>query len=373
MGRVRVLVVDDSALVRRTVVKLLEHDGDLEVVGLAGNGKEALDQIAILKPDVVTLDLEMPVMDGMTCLGHLVRQYQQPVVILSSIAHESAFATFRAIAIGAFDFVTKPSTGSYLTDIERVGAELRGKVRMAARVPRSKVRRRSVAAVESAVPGARSNVAAPKNRQQQRRVENSVPASIAVGIGGSTGGTVALEALLRKTSRDSRVTFLVVQHVPQAFSPGLARYLDGICDLDVKLAEHDELALAGTVYIAEGGAHLRVQRGQGGLRIRLDRRSPERNGFMPSIDTLFLSLAVAQRGRPQVALLLSGMGKDGVEGLRAIHELGGRTLVQDEQSSVVFGMGARAVECGAADAVVPLTQLGGALSDALRVLDEPCQ
>ncbi len=368
MGRIRVLVVDDSALVRRTVAKLIEHDGDLEVVGLACNGQEALDKVATLKPDAVTLDLEMPVMDGMTCLGHLVREYQQPVVILSGIAHESAFATFRALATGAIDFVTKPSTGSYLAGIDEVGTELRDKLRAAVKVPRSKIRRRSATAVGAAVPVEPSVVvpsAAKRNRDPV-----SAPATTMVGIGGSTGGTVALEGLLRKMRRDPRVAFMVVQHVPQAFSRNLARYLNDVCDLEVKLAEHGELALAGTVYLAEGGAHLRVQRGPKGLRLRLDRSSPPRNGFIPSIDTLFLSLAVAQRGQPQVAVLLSGMGKDGVQGLRAIHELGGRTVVQDEQSSVVFGMGALAIESGVVDSVVPLSGLASAVSDELQTAGE---
>ena len=358
MGRIRVLVVDDSPLVRKTVGEFIDRNQEMEVVGFASNGREALEQVTKVAPDVVTLDLDMPLMDGMSCLGPLVREHQQRVVILSTLALENAFPTFKALALGAIDFVTKPGTGRYLSTLKQLGQELTEKIRVAAGVPRNKIRvatrnRKEQPATEAQPSRPLELRAVPKERAVS-------PPRMIVGIGGSTGGTVTLEALFRRLPGDLPASIIVVQHMPQGFSKSLARYLDSVTPLEVKVGEDRELIRPKTVYLAPGGKHLCIQRSGLELRLRTDSVTPAQQGFRPSINTLFYSLATAQRHRT-LGVLLSGMGDDGANGLKAIRKLGGRTVVQDRSSSIVFGMAARALEIGAVDKVVP----AGTLADEL--------
>ncbi|MCP4654090.1 MAG: chemotaxis-specific protein-glutamate methyltransferase CheB [bacterium] len=354
MPPIRVLVVDDSALVRKTVRAIIDADRGLEVAGVAVNGEDALAQAAKLRPDVVTLDLKMPVMDGMTCLSQLIREYRQPVVILSTLARENAFPTFKALALGAVDFVTKPGVGKYLATVEDLAGELREKIRTAARVPREKIGRRP----------SRARTEPPSRRPRPAPAVSPRLRTVA-GIGGSTGATVALESLLRRLPADLPAALVIVQHLPRGFEQHLTRYLDSVAELAVKVARDREPLVPGTAYLAAGGEHLRVRRGAGGLHFRTDTATAAQRGFRPSINVLFYSLALAQRRRA-LAILLSGMGDDGVQGLRAVHRLGGGTAVQDRDSSVVYGMAARAVEAGAVDQVLPVEGLSAALIAALH-------
>ncbi len=351
MSPIRVLVVDDSALVRKTVGEIIDAGRGLEVAGVAVNGEDALTQAARLRPDVVTLDLKMPVMDGMTCLPHLIREYRQPVVILSTLARENAFPTFKALALGAVDFVTKPGVGKYLATVEELAGELREKIRTAARVPREQIGRKP----------ARGRTEPPPRRPRPRPAPVMSPRLRTVaGIGGSTGATVALEALLRPLPADLPAALVIVQHLPRGFEQHLAHYLDSVAELAVTVARDRERLLPATAYLAAGGEHLRVQRSAGGLHFRTDTATAAQRGFRPSINVLFYSLALAQRRRA-LAILLSGMGDDGVQGLRAVRRLGGGTAVQDRDSSVVYGMAARAVEAGAVDKILPVDGLSAAL------------
>lgn len=348
----RLLVVDDSALVRRTVTRLLEEDPALRVVGTAADGEEALREADRLRPDVVTLDVAMPVMDGLACLAELVRRFRQRVVLLSTLAREGSFTTYKALALGAVDFVVKPGADGGGPPLAALGVELRRKVWAAASVPTIRV--------GSLPPREPAPYPAPAKASTAPNAGTS-PLRGGVVVGGSTGGTVALEALLSGLPRTFPAAVLAVQHLPPGFSTGFARYLDSVSGIPVKEGEEGEPVRAACAYIAPGGRHLRVQPTRSGMVLRLDGTSADGDGYRPSIDALFCSSAVAWRDRA-VGVLLSGMGRDGVAGMAAVRKLGGRTLAQDESSSVVYGMAGRAVERGAVEAVVPL----GGLSIAVR-------
>lgn len=352
---IRVLVVDDSPLVRKTVRRLLEEEPRLTVVGTAADGREAIDAALRLSPDVVTLDISMPVMDGLACLGELVKRLRQRVVILSTLAEVNSFTTFKALALGAVDFVTKPGGSVYLQTLEELGRELREKVLTASAVLPERLGRRPAAGVS------------PPREAPPAPRPSAPPAFLrkVVGVGGSTGGAAALETVVRALPVDLPAALLVVQHLPPGFSASFARYLGSVGRIAVRQAEQGERVEARTVYLAPGGKHLRVQRTPGGLFLRLDESTAPHGGFRPSIDILFYSLAAAER-EGAVGLLLSGMGEDGASGMGAIRKLGGRTLVQDEASSVVYGMAERAVRDGVVDDVVALHRLPGVLLESVR-------
>ncbi len=355
---VRLLVVDDSALVRRTVTRLLEEDPGLTVVGTAADGVEALEKAERLSPDVVTLDVAMPVMDGLTCLAEMVRRLRQRVVLLSTLAVDGSFTTYKALALGAVDFVAKPGRDGGIRTTEELGAELRRKVWTAASIPAAKV---GTGAGRSTTPGPVRSAGASRSRVADARTPTA-PRGL-IGVGGSTGGAIALETLLRELPPALPAALLAVQHMPAGFSAGFARYLDSVSAIPVKEGEDGEPVLAGRAYIAPGGRHLRVQAARAGHVLRLDGVSPADEGFRPSINALLCSVAAACRSRT-VGVLLSGMGEDGVAGMAAVRKLGGRTLVQDESSSVVFGMAERAVERGVVESVLPIERLAGAVVQA---------
>lgn len=356
MSRVlRILVVDDSALVRRTVTHLLEEDPGLSVVGSASDGSEALREAERLSPDVVTLDVAMPVMDGLTCLAELVRRFRQRVVLLSTLTLDGSFTTYKALALGAIDFVAKPGTQAGVRSTEELGRELRRKVWSAASVSSERVG----SSLSSTVGGSRVERASAGGDRERKAVPPSTLRRL-IGVGSSTGGTVALESILRSLPPSLPAAVLAVQHMPTGFSSGFARYLDSVSPFRVKEGEEGEAVRAGQAYIAPGGTHLRVQATPSGPVLRLDGVTPADDGFRPSINALLCSTAAAWRDRT-VGVLLSGMGQDGVAGMAAVHKLGGRTLVQDEESSVVYGMAERAVARGTVDSVVPLERLAGAV------------
>lgn len=348
---VSVLVVDDSALVRRTVSRLLAEDPSITVAGTAADGRAALDEAARLSPDVVTLDIDMPVMDGLTCLAELVRRRQR-VVILSTLAEENAFTTWKALAIGAVDFVTKPGADRYLGSLEALGTALRSAVATAARVPASRIGRRRAPAPEAPVP-------APPAQEPRPQA----PLLRLIGVGGSTGGASALETLLRGLPADLPAALVAVQHMPPGFSASFARYLSTVSRLAVREGREGEVVEPRSAYLAPGEAHLRIQKTARGFVLRVDPEGPPNHGYRPSIDLLLYSMAAAGRDRT-IGVLLSGMGDDGVRGLAAVRSLGGSTLAQDEESSVVFGMAALAASAGSVDALVPLESLPAAVAGA---------
>jgi two-component system chemotaxis response regulator CheB len=337
-GKVRVLIVDDSALVRQVLSEILSQDPGIEVVGTASDPLIARDKIKQLEPDVLTLDVEMPRMDGLTFLQNLMRLRPMPVVMVSSLTEAGAQVTLDALALGAVDFVTKPKL-----DVERglnhYASELCERVRNAAR-----------ARVARLLPTAAAPLQATpiKYRTTDRLI----------AIGASTGGTEAIRAILELMPADAPAT-VITQHIPAAFSRPFAERLDRHSKMTVVQAEDDMPLLAGHAYVAPGGLHLRVQRSGARWRCRLGEDDPVRR-HRPSVDALFESVAQAA-GANASAALLTGMGDDGARGLLALRKAGAATMVQDEASSVVWGMPGAAYTLGAAQQVLPLAEIASAL------------
>ncbi len=331
-GPVRVLVVDDSALIRGLVPELLRADPGIEVVGTAADPYLARDKIKRLAPDVLTLDVEMPRMDGLTFLRNLMRLRPMPVVMLSSLTRGGAQVTLDALALGAVDFVAKPQL-----DVARgmagYAAELAAKIRSAA-----------AARVARFVPPPTRALGAarPIGYRTTERL---------LAIGASIGGTTALCEVLARMPADAPATVLV-QHIPAAFSGSFAERLDRCSRMTVVEARDDQPLLAGHAYLAPGGRHLRVVRSGARWHCRIGDDDPVRR-HRPSVDVLFESVA-AHAGATAGAALLTGMGDDGARGLLALRRAGARTLAQDEASSVVWGMPGAAVALDAAQEVVAL-------------------
>jgi two-component system, chemotaxis family, protein-glutamate methylesterase/glutaminase len=349
----RVLVVDDSAFMRRLVRDLIAESGEFEVVGVARDGEDAIRQVHALDPDIVTLDIEMPGLDGLAVLGYIMSEVPRPVVMLSAAGGESsADATLRALELGAVEFVRKPS-GPISLDLSRVADRLLDALRAAAatRVDRVRVLARPVSAVGSEVRGAR---------------DTSV-ATGAVLVAASTGGPAALTQCLPSLRAPLGAAVLVVQHMPEGFTASLARRLNGLCALTVREAQDGDLVRPDMVYLAPGGSHMRVLPTVDGPRLTLD-RSPTVWGVRPAADPLFTS-AVDVFGHRCVGLVLTGMGRDGAEGLRRVRAAGGRALVQDPAQAVIPGMPDAALRHAGADAIVSLGEAASAVEDALRRLE----
>lgn len=341
--RVRVLVVDDSALMRKLIPIILERDPDIEVVGTAMDGAFALRKIAELHPDVVTLDLEMPRMDGIETLRMIMRSAPLPVIVFSTHSKEGAYSTFKALALGAIDFVAKPRDAA-AGNLDPVAFQLIDKIKVAKRAGGPKVLPKPAA--EPALPAKKqSRVALPPNRV------------IAIGI--STGGPNALQYVLSQIPGDIPATFVVVQHMPEGFTEMFARRLDECCALDVQEAKSGDLLVAGRVLICPGNRHLMVRRmPRGDMAILSD--GPPMNGHRPSADVLFHSVA-QEFGLTAVGIIMTGMGEDGAEGIGAIKFAGGMTIAQSEETCVVSGMPRAAIVKGYVNKVISLDGLAGYL------------
>jgi two-component system, chemotaxis family, protein-glutamate methylesterase/glutaminase len=341
-NKVRVLVVDDSALMRKLIPQMLASDNSIEVVGTAMDGSFCMKKIEELQPNVVTLDLEMPGMNGIDTLKEIIRRHPLPVIVVSSHSTEGASITLKALALGAFDFVAKPhDAASHMSDAAR---ELITKIKVAAecRVVR---------------PG--SPLMAPIHPAKLAPAKLAkVPArTIAIGI--STGGPQALEYLLAQLPADFPGCIVVVQHMPEGFTDMFARRLNDMCALRVKEAQSGDVLQAGRVLVAPGSRHLTVKRLPMGDVAVLNDETPV-NGHRPSVDVLFQSLA-HEFGRNGIAVLMTGMGDDGAEGLGAVKKAGGVTIAQSEDSCVVFGMPKAAIDRGYATRVVALNVLSSTL------------
>lgn len=335
---IRVLVVDDSAVVREVLTHELSLDPDIEVIDSAIDPYIARDKIVALKPDVLTLDLEMPRMDGLTFLGKLMHFHPMPVVVVSSLSSEGSEAALDALAAGAFEVVAKPGPAY------SVGA-------MATRLA-------------DVVKAAAQSTPARFGRERSRTVQVSPlkrTTDRVVGVGASTGGTAAIEKLLSAMPPDSP-PIVVVQHMPEGFTKSFAERLDASCSIHVKEAENGEVLTAGKALIAPGNLHMLVRRSGATYRIEL-KDGPLVGRHKPAVDVLFRSLA-ASAGSNGIGVLLTGMGTDGAAGLADMRESGAHTIAQDEQSSVVWGMPREAIERGAAIDVLPLESIAQAVVSA---------
>ena len=343
------MVVDDSAFMRRLLVKMLEPHEDIDVVATAMDGVFALDKIEKLgdeRPDVVTLDLEMPRLDGMTTLKRIVDRFQLPVILVSAHTSKGAKATFDGLAAGAVDFVTKPDR-IFSTPVGSLTTDLVSRIRVAAKV--------KIKVGKSAPNPPPTSTAAPSTSGQLS------PARDVVGIAVSTGGPNALSQLLAHVNRDVKQGILIVQHMPEGFTAQFAERLARQSEIDVREAVDGDLVCSGTALVAPGGSHMVLERERGQLAVRITQSEPVR-GHRPSADVLFRSIAEVC-GKRSVGLIMTGMGEDGAEGVAAIREAGGHTLAQDEATSVVYGMPRAAIERGVVDKILPLSRIGDYLNN----------
>ena len=338
--RIRVLVVDDSALMRKLIPAILARDSSIEVVGTAMDGAFALKKIEELQPDVVTLDLEMPRMDGMEMLRLIMHRAPLPIILFSTHSKEGGYATLKALALGAVDFLAKPRDAA-AGGLEEIADQLIAKIKIAKHAAKRKL---PPVTVKEELPRLTK---ASRPALPPRRV-------IAVGI--STGGPNALQFMLSQIPSDFLSTILVVQHMPEGFTEMFAKRLDECCPLEVHEARSGDLLLAGRVLICPGNRHIMVRRMPRGDMVALS-DGPPVNGHRPSADVLFHSVA-QEFGLLAVGVLMTGMGDDGAEGLGAIKSAGGMTIAQSEDSCVVSGMPRAAILKGYANKVIPLEGLG---------------
>src|SRR5437870_8698514 len=337
--RIRVLVVDDSALMRKLIPAILARDSSIEVVGTAMDGAFALKKIEELQPDVVTLDLEMPRMDGMETLRLIMRHTPLPVILFSTHSKEGGYATLKALAYGAVDFLAKPKDAA-AGRLDEIADQLIAKIKVAKRAVGRKL---PPAVIEEA--------AAPK-----KEIRAALPPRRVIAIGISTGGPNALQFVLSQIPGDFQSTILIVQHMPEGFTEMFAKRLDECCALHVHEARSGDLLLAGRVLICPGNRHMMVRRMPRGDMVVLSDSAPV-NGHRPSVDVLFHSVS-QEFGPMSVGVLMTGMGEDGAEGLGAIKGAGGMTIAQSEDTCVVSGMPRAAILKGYANRIVPLDTIG---------------
>jgi two-component system, chemotaxis family, protein-glutamate methylesterase/glutaminase len=346
-ARVRVLIVDDSAVVRQTLSDIFSSDPGIEVIGTAGNPFIAADRIAEQVPDVITLDIEMPGMDGLTFLQKIMTQHPIPVIICSSLAEEGAQSTLRALEYGAVDIIPKPRLGSkqfleessvLLCDAVKAAAQARPHPYSPARTVEPKLTADAILA-----------------RSTGAMLETT---ETVVVIGASTGGTEALRALLEALPGDAP-GIVIVQHMPEAFTRAFADRLDSLCRITVKEAESNDTVLRGRALIAPGNHHTLLKRSGARYFVEI-KDGPLVCRHRPSVDVLFRS-AARYAGANAVAVILTGMGDDGARGMLEMKEAGAATIAQDEATSVVFGMPKEAIKRGAVDVVLPLPAIAGSI------------
>jgi two-component system chemotaxis response regulator CheB len=339
---IRVLVVDDSALMRKLVSDMLAQDRDIEVIGQARDGADALVKIAALKPDVVTLDVEMPVMDGLETLSRIMKDHPIPVIMLSSLTQEGAATTMKCLHMGAVDFVGKPS-GSISLDVQKVAADLIAKTKMAARVKPT---------IHTPVTVGPRVAWTPSVRHAQPNL---------VCIGSSTGGPRALNAVVPKLPVSLNVAVVIIQHLPETFTEMLASRLNSDSEFEVREAKEGDRLRAGVALVAPGGKHLEFD-AAGVAHITT---APPIHGVRPSVDVTMGSL-VRSHGSRMTAVLLTGMGRDGAIAMKGVRDAGGLTIAEDQSTCVVFGMPKAAYDLGAVERMLPLPEIAGAIIESIH-------
>ncbi len=349
-AKIRVVVVDDSALVRGLLAEIIDRQPDMCCVGAAADPLVAREMIRNVNPDVITLDIEMPRMDGIDFLSRLMRLRPMPVVMVSTLTERGADVTLKALELGAVDFVAKPKIG--VSDgLRQLGADITEKIRTAAR---ARVHRLPGAPAAGAAAGTPAPAPASLGRLSTEKI---------IFIGASTGGTEATREVLMQLPADAPAV-MITQHMPPGFTKSYAARLDGLCRIAVAEARDGERVLPGHAYIAPGGHHLSVERSGANYIARVQVGQPV-NRHMPSVEVLFESAARVV-GRNALGVMLTGMGADGAKAMKTMKDAGSYNLVQDEASCVVFGMPREAIAHGAANEVLPLTQIAPRLMEWLR-------
>ncbi|MDH4099274.1 MAG: chemotaxis response regulator protein-glutamate methylesterase [Nitrospirota bacterium] len=349
---IKILVTDDSFFMRNIITKMLGEVPEFTVIGTATDGVDLLQKLETLDPDVITLDIEMPKMDGLTALERLMTKKPTPVIILSSLAAEGAEATIRALQLGAMDFVLKPS-GSISLDLAKVKEDLFQKIR---------------AAAKASVTSLKKYTSPMAKAPEKGPVQPSLPAggkpladsNKVVLIGSSTGGPQALMQVIPKISASLSAAFLLVQHMPSGFTQSFAERLNASTALEVREAQHGDEIREGVMLLAPGDQHMVVAEEKGRKVVHIN-QEPRVWGVRPSVDVTINSAVHFFKER-MVGVILTGMGYDGAKGISLIHKNGGKTIAQNEETCVVYGMPKAAVETGCVDKVLPLSDIGDAIN-----------
>jgi len=352
--KIRVLVVDDSAFMRKSLSMLIESDPNIEVIGTAVDGLDGLNKVKNLRPDIITLDIEMPKMDGLTALKHIMKQSPTPVLMVSSLTKEGAESTLKALELGAVDFIPKASSFVSVA-IADIKEDLIKKIKTFARKKK----------VISRVNNPSSRINKPVSNVGTTNGNKPLPAmkynALAMGI--STGGPISLQKIVPVLSKNISVPVFIVQHMPPKFTASLAQRLNSMSSLEVKEAENNEVVRKGVVYIAKGGFHMIVKKA--GVNIVIETTEmPKEHLHKPSVDVLFDSIEKVY-GKNTLSVIMTGMGKDGLEGVKKIKSVGGHCIAQDENSCVVYGMPRAIVENGLADTIAPLEEIPTIINKAV--------
>jgi two-component system chemotaxis response regulator CheB len=347
MAKTRVVVVDDSALVRSLLTEIINRQSDMVCVGAAADPLVAREMIRELNPDVITLDVEMPRMDGLEFLSRLMRLRPMPVVMVSTLTEQGAEVTLRALELGAVDFVAKPRIG-VSSGLNELAGDIVDKIRVAAC---ARVRRHSGAAPDAPVATTATTTAAPAPLPR-------ISTEKVICLGASTGGTEAIRQVLVPMPADAPA-IVITQHMPPGFTTSFAARLNTLCRISVAEARHGERLLPGHAYIAPGGHHLRIERSGSNYVVVIEDTEPV-NRHKPSVEVLFRS-AARVIGPNALGVMLTGMGADGAQAMREMKDAGSHNYVQDEASCVVFGMPRMAIQAGAAHEILPLNQIAPAL------------
>ncbi|HTT10198.1 MAG TPA: chemotaxis response regulator protein-glutamate methylesterase [Burkholderiaceae bacterium] len=348
MAKTRVLIIDDSALVRSLLTEIINREPDLQVIGAAPDPLVAREMIRALNPDVLTLDVEMPKMDGLDFLERLMRLRPMPVVMVSTLTERGAEVTLRALELGAVDFVGKPRLG-IAAGLGALGQDICEKIRVASRARM----RRHVNTV--------ATVAGPADKAKPSAFSRLSTEKLIV-VGASTGGTEAIREVLQQLPADSPA-ILITQHMPAGFTRSFAARLDGLCRITVSEAVDGERVLPGHAYIAPGDRHMRLAKSGANYQIALD-GGPPVNRHRPSVEVLFKSVA-ALAGPNALGVMLTGMGGDGARAMLEMKQAGSFNIAQDEATCIVFGMPREAIACGGVDAVLPLNRIAAQLLERL--------
>ena len=355
MNKIRVLIIDDSALIRKILTEILNSSPDIEVVGAAADPLIARDMIKQLNPDVLTLDIEMPHMDGITFLRNLMRLRPTPVVMISTLTENGAEVTLNALALGAVDFIAKPKV-DVVNTLNKYADEIISKVIVAARAKVGNVHTRAVKSKSSVV-----TVPEISEKHSVDVILKAAPINThitltnkIIALGASTGGTEAIKAVVKGFPADTP-PIVITQHLPAAFSESFVRHIDLATEMSACIPKHGQTVEQGHIYLAPGDMHMLVVREGGKYIIQLSDGLPV-NRHKPAVDVMFRSVAQCA-GANAIAVLLTGMGADGAMGMKEMHDAGAKTVIQDEQSSVVWGMPGAAFKLGCTDHVVSLEEV----------------
>jgi two-component system, chemotaxis family, protein-glutamate methylesterase/glutaminase len=340
MNKIKVLIIDDSVLIRKMLTEILNSSPEIEVIGTAADPLIARDMIKQLNPDVLTLDIEMPNMDGITFLRNLMRLRPTPVVMISTLTEKGAGVTLEALTLGAVDFIAKPKV-DVVNTLNNYAEEIIGKVKMAAR---ANIRNSFTRSLKNPEASAKAEPA------KSRPINNNK----IIALGASTGGTEAIKVVAKGLPADTPAV-VITQHLPAAFSESFVRHIDLVSEMSACIPKNGQTIEAGHIYLAPGDRHMEIVREGSRYVIKLLDTEPV-NRHKPAVDVMFRSV-VQSAGANAIAVLLTGMGADGAAGMKELHDAGAKTIIQDEQSSVVWGMPGAAFKLGCADYVLPLDEV----------------